>query len=265
MSSGTPTATAEATPPATAADVTPPAPGKTARRRLFDVGVVTGVIALRFTATTYWVDRQGQDRADDRQARAELTDMVGRMAALPREYGLLNGASSDVDVNAVSSNFNSELLVLVSQAERLVDQHPSIASPTDWLSIGFAHYTLSNFDQAIDAFREAREHVVSKSDARVATAAKMDEAAALFGLGRFAAGRAMFERAIDDMRRGPGIQADYDVDFIRRRWAQNEIGVGRCDNAARQIQQMALPGNRDDAFAEYSQFCTTSGGVAAGS
>jgi len=249
------------------ASVGAPTPGKTARRRLFDVGVVTAVIALAFSAMTYWIDRQGQDRADDRQARAELTDMVGKMAALPREYRLFDGSNAAADPNAVSSNFNSELLVLVAQAERLVDEHPSIASPADWLSIGFAHFTLSNYEQAVDAFQAARTKVVSRSDERVAMASMMNEAAALFGLDRTDDGRTMFERAIARARTDgrSQLQIDYDVDFIRRRWAQIEMSTGNCLNALRQIDRMALQGDHDLAFAEYQRICMAAGPLPASS
>jgi len=232
------------------------------RRRLFDIGVVTAVAALLFSATTYWIDRSGQDRADDRQARSELTDVVGKMAALPREYAALPVPEGGADPGIVSSNFTSELIVLVAQAERLVDGYPGIVGPADYLSIGFAHLNLGNYVQAIDAFDAAKASAAAVSDERLAMAALTDSAVARFGLGRPSAGRSLFRRAIARAgENGPSAaQIRTDVDFILRRWAQTELVVGGCDRASALVAEISIPANRAAATQELTKACGPAAG-----
>lgn len=240
--------------------VRPPTRSET-RRRLMDFGVVTAVAALLFSASTYWIDRRGQDRADDRQARSELTEVVGKMAALPRDYAVLTLPGSGADAGAVSSNFTSELIILVAQAERLVADYSSVAGPADYLSIGFAHLNLGNYEQAIDAFDAAKRRAAAESDERLVTAALTDSAVARFGLGRAGTGRALFRRAIaragENGRSAAQIRTD--VDFILRRWAQTELVVGNCATASELIGQIGVPGTRAAALGDYETTCGPTG------
>jgi len=54
------------------------------KRRAFDIGVVVAMLALLFTGVTYVIDLRGQDRADRRQARQDLSQTISDIEALPR-------------------------------------------------------------------------------------------------------------------------------------------------------------------------------------
>lgn len=263
---GGPAADGYASPPGVVgpdpADPEVPDPVRSAsRRRLIDIGVVTAVIALLFSASTYWIDRRGQDRADQRQARSELTEVVGKMAALPREYATLTVPSNGVDPATLGANFTSELIVLVAQAERLVDDNPSIVGPADRLSIGTAHLNLGNYEEAVAAFAAAKRQAAAESDERLVMASLTDAAVAEFGLGRAGRGRTGFRRAIrragTDARSGAQIRTD--VDFILRRWAQTELVIGNCQGAAELIAEITIPTNRSAAQADHDAACAPTG------
>jgi len=57
-------------------------------KRLIDLGTIVGIAALLFSGVTYFFSQRDQTRSDTRAARTELTDVIGRMNALPRQYGL---------------------------------------------------------------------------------------------------------------------------------------------------------------------------------
>jgi hypothetical protein len=228
------------TPPA-AEQASSGAAARSSARRVFDAGVIIAVAALLFSGMTYFFNRREDQRANERQARAQLTDMVQQIAGLQRNYPTLTDANASYEQNATTfGQFNSELTVLVAQAERIRSEHPSIAGPADYLSIGYA-YSLLNDPSAIPTLAQAEQLAVAAQDFNVASQARLDAALALFGLERFKAGRNMFKRAISM----PGF-SDFSASltrrqaqFVRWRWAKAEVAWGQCSQALALIAELA--------------------------
>lgn len=233
---GTPDAGPRTPGPAPAAEVEPPA--RRGARRFVDIGVVTAVVALLFTGVTYWVDRRSQDREDARSARSELTAVVGQIAAVPRLY------AAQADTGAVldsSSQANSELLVLATQAEQLMSDHSSIVGPADHLAVGFAHLRLLNFARALEQFQVAEALAAERDDRSVGNAARLQAAQARFGLGRIAEGRIAYEQAIDrlDTAGNSRLVEEAEIDYILYLWLNAEAVYGDCASALRLLPRFS--------------------------
>jgi hypothetical protein len=209
-------------------------------RRLIDVGVIIAVAGLLFSGVTYFFNRRDQHQADQRQARTELTEVVSRIAALPRQYAELKvtpptgGASDDL-----SGLFRHELAVLVSQAEQLVSEHPSIAGPADFFTIGSANANLSNYESAVANYAAAKHHAVAVGDPLLAASSRAAAGEALFALEKFDKGREMFRRAITQLVAAlPRVEAELHASSVRTTWASAELRAGNCAAAEELVEEL---------------------------
>jgi tetratricopeptide (TPR) repeat protein len=189
------------------------------------MGVIIAVAGLLFSAATYFFNRQDQNEADERQARNELTEIVGQMAALPRQYDNLLVPTADPQaVQAEAAHFRAELVVLVSQAERLSSDYPSIVGAEDVYTIGDAHSQLGNHDLALASFARAEKLALEEGDSLIGEAARLGAGQALFKLERFDDGRKMYRRAIShpgfDL---PQYEAESQEADVLAGWATSEL------------------------------------------
>jgi tetratricopeptide (TPR) repeat protein len=219
------------------------APGNSATRNLVNMGVIIAVAGLLFSAATYFFNRQDQDEADERQARTELTEIVGQMAALPRQYdNLLVPGADPQAVQAEAGHFRAELVVLVSQADRLSSDYPSIVGAEDVYTIGEAHSQLGNHDIALAKFARAEKLALEDGDSLIGGAARSGAGQSLFKLGRFDDGRKMYRRAIShtgfDVRQHEAESQEAD---IQAGWATSELearGAPHCPEARRLVAKL---------------------------
>jgi hypothetical protein len=240
--SGVPSTAQRATEPAEASAARGTGGGErsTTARRLINASVIIAVAGLLFSGLTYFFNRQDQQEADQRQARAELTEVVGRIAALPREYADLQDIAQTAGaVDDLSTLFRHELAVLVSQAEQLVSDHPSIAGPDDFFTIGFAHTNLSNFASALTNYTEAESRAVAEGDSLVALTSRTARGEALFFLEEFDKGRKMFRQAIKQLFVAlPRLAAVLQASSVRRSWAAAELRAGHCAAAEQLVAKL---------------------------
>ena len=165
-------------------------------RRAFDAGVIIAVAGLVFSGVTYFFNRRDQENADQRGARTELTQTVEQMAALPRQYPtLLDGPITAADSNTLS-HYRSELLVLATQAERIISEHPSIARQADFLEIGQAEDDIGDGYTALTNYLRSEKLALDANDSVVGQASRLSLGESLFNLRQFDAGRKWFRRAV---------------------------------------------------------------------
>lgn len=213
--------------------------GPSRARRLFDVGLLIATLGLGFSAITYMIDRQGQQREDERQARAELSQTVREMSGLERVYfDLVNDDDPLVAQSAYSVEI-SELQTLAAQAERITSAYPNIVESADLLAIGYAHFNLEDYDRAQVVLSEAEGRSVAEDDTLVATGARRALAYTYFGLGQLDEGRSTFERALsmdgfDDIPES--IRVGNEI-RTRQFWVNAEVAVGECVEAVNQFVQ----------------------------
>jgi hypothetical protein len=202
-------------------------------RSLVDAGVVVALFGLIFGVTTYWADQREQEREDERQARAALTDITGQLTALPRVYAQQLASSSGSAQSDLSANLNTETVVLVAQAERLATDNPSIVRATDFYTIGEAYSRLLDFDRAYERFAAAAELASTEGDFTIASASQRGMAGSLFGLGRADEGRELF----GSITSAEGFDALSDSEqlnnawFTLMIWIRTEASYGYCDYA----------------------------------
>jgi hypothetical protein len=209
-------------------------------RRLIDVGVIIAVAGLLFSGVTYFFNRRDQQNADQRRARSELTEVVSRIAALPRQYAELKdpvqppGAS-----DSFSGLFRHELTVLVSQAEQLVSGYPSIGGPADFFTIGSAQANLSNYEAAVTNYAEAGHRAAANGETLLAASSRGAEGEALFSLEKFDKGRKMFRQAIKLLFDAlPRLEAELHASSVRSAWASAELHAGHCAAAEELVGEL---------------------------
>jgi tetratricopeptide (TPR) repeat protein len=211
-------------------------------RHLVNMGVIIAVAGLLFSAATYFFNRQDQNEADERQARNELTEIVGQMAALPRQYDNLLVPSDPQAAQAEAGHFRAELVVLVSQAERLSSDYPSIVGAEDVYTIGDAHRQLGNNDLALASFTQAAKLALEEGDALIGGAARSGAGQSLFKLDRFDDGRKMFRRAIAHTGFDvPQYEEESQEADILAGWAASELearGGPHCPEARQLVAEL---------------------------
>ena len=215
--------------------------GPSRRRRLFDTGVLVATLALLFSAVTYLVERRGQERADERQARAELTETIRRMSELPRVYLDLLKGEDDPNVTETAYSIQiSELQTLAAQAERIRSAYPDIVEPADLYAIGSAHFNLEDLGRARAMLESTEELALAEDDALVTTAARRSLAWTHFGLGQLDEGRSAFSRALsmEGLSSVPDSVAIGNEIRTRQFWVAAEVQVGACLEAIDQFGEL---------------------------
>jgi hypothetical protein len=218
--------------------------GNPRRHRLIDLGAAVGVAALLFSGSTYFFNRHDQHRADLREARSELTDIIGRMDALSREYGALDPATDGQNASsqfAAGSLANSERLSLVVQAEHLMDDNPSIAAAADYLSLGFAHLNLGSLDNLYRArtlFARAEKLAEERGDRYLVTAALVNKGRAEYQLGNAVAGTRLFQRLINGAQSRAPLASD-GLAPLEYQWLGAAMESNDCDLVAQVFRQVA--------------------------
>jgi len=204
-------------------------------RHAINIGVIIAVAGLIFSGVTYVFNRRDQQKADERRARTELTEVIGDIVALPRLY-----PNNQVDAFA-NSQFRSEMVVLVGAAERLTSEFPQIAGPADYLALGYANNNLLNLTSAIDEFARAEDLALVAGDAGLTAAARFNAGISYFLLGQLPRGRRMFTRALSlsGLDGVPDSVVVAQQPSIRTSWALAEATVGQCIEARRQLAVVA--------------------------
>ena len=205
-----------------------------------DVVAIIATLLLVIGVLAWTVIVRGQERADRRAARAELTQVMGSISGLPRLYGTFT-TGDDASKEAASAAYNTELSALVAQAERIVADHEQIAAAADYLSIGVAHVRLASYDRAIPALGRAEHMAVREKDSQVGIASQRALAVAFFAAGDPAQGRAAFDRAL------AGAEFDLPDQVLRdqsvvtlSQWIHAEVSMSSCD-AARSLLEYLKP------------------------
>jgi hypothetical protein len=204
-------------------------------RRAINVGVIIAVAGLIFSGVTYVFNRRDQQKADERRARTELTEVISQIVGLPRQYPT---GQTDALVN---SQFRSELAVLVGAAERLSSEHSSIVGPSDYLALGYANNILLNLEHAIDELAKAEELAIAADDPGILTGARTNAANSYFLLGDLSNGRRMFKRAlrVGGLTDVPRTITEAQEPSIRLSWALAEATVGQCLQAHLHLARLA--------------------------
>jgi tetratricopeptide (TPR) repeat protein len=205
-----------------------------------DIVAVIVALALVIGVASWRIVVHGQDRADQRAARSELTQIVESMSGLPRLYGAIT-SGDDAAKQANWSAYNSELNALVAQAERIVAEHGAIAAGADYLSIGVAHVRLAAYDRAIPALEQAEQLAVQQKDSLVGIASQRALAVAHFAAGDPAEGRDAFDRALaaEDFDLPEQVLRDHSVVTLSQ-WIQAEVSMSSCE-AARSLLEYLRP------------------------
>jgi len=216
------------------------------------------MLALLFTGVTYVIDLRGQDRADRRQARQDLSQTISDIEALPRAYmEQINDEDPNISETAYSL-FIGELVAAIAHAEDIRDAHPGIFETVDVYVIGNAQLILSNFDLAVEQLADAEDLAVRGGDTVVATAARRGLGTAYFGLERPEEARAAFQRAssMEGFHNIPETVVNGNRFTTLKYWVGAELTYGDCLAAAERFgelettgRQVYLPGDSVDANA----------------
>jgi tetratricopeptide (TPR) repeat protein len=203
-----------------------------------NVSTLLSVIALTFSFGTTFVSYHRTKMQDIQSARAELRNLLQRMAALPKENveAAVKYAADPSSRNMVSGFINQENTLLANNAAELAKKLPAKSvSATEYYGIAVALQAAYNLAMA-DEFLGYAVNAEPEFNTEISCLRMM--ANLKFIQGRPDAGRVDFQRALDIFSKypqyDPYTRASTNV-LTELSWAFSEAGSNRFDLAEQHV------------------------------
>lgn len=193
--------------------------------------VLIALMALVFSATTtFYAEQRSSDR-DEAAARVELSQLIQRISALPRETAEIQVkyAQSPGVLALLGGTLETEKMVMVQQAVTVIQRIPDDVSATEYFAVAEAMLgsgLLSGAEALIDA------GLAREPDAPTRAALLRIRGGLHFATGEVSEGRRAFAEALDvyggervELAAGPMVFTEY-------LWAFQEKWAGECELAA---------------------------------
>ena len=199
-----------------------------------DAPTIISLLAVVFSLSTalasYW-QVENQNRLS---ARSELRGLIQRLTSMPKEQAELYKAYSTdaATLGNLTSNWNTEYVLLASQAKELADRIPNDISAPEYYAIVQA--LINNQQGGSDAIPILVDAGLKVSrDINTELALTRSKANYKFMVGDIEAGRETYQRAIDlvDKYDTSSDLARSHHAHTRMVWANSEYMSGNCDRA----------------------------------
>lgn len=232
-------------------NLVPPPPNAGAVLKFLKSGAILTVVALSFTVITYFADARSQDRADERAARVQLSQLMQSLADLQRTFG------DEVEDPVMQSSYTEQVLFLTTQAERIADEWPSLVTTSDAYMLGSAYFNvLQDPKRAVDLLVPAESQAVAEDHPLVATAIRRVLGAGHLLHGHAAEGREWFTRAFAMENFTVSELVHYaNALSTASMWITSEAAAGHCDEATavyNKIRSLSVPPGVDASLAQAS-------------
>jgi tetratricopeptide (TPR) repeat protein len=198
--------------------------------------------ALLFSGVTTWYSEKRIHEQDIHSARQELSQLIQRLGALPKENLELRETYSKDPVAraALSGLLSQENDLLAKRAAEIIDTlPPRRVSAIEYHAVASALTQSGVYDRSLQMIQRG---LGVADDANDRTALLRNYAQLLYETGDLAGGQAKFQEALDIFKRYP-VSVTWYVDsthaITELLWAQNEIGQRRCAEAQAHVQRAA--------------------------
>jgi tetratricopeptide (TPR) repeat protein len=191
------------------------------------IAIMAFLFSLLTTGFSFYI--AGQQRVHER--KAELRILLQRINELNGEVTTL---TRDFGTEASRNRFGivaSELHLLASQANEILDEIPGELSSVEYNTVAYAYKNLNHLDQAEELFREA----IDVSNTLVsATVSYRNLAGFLMENGKWDEGRAVYEATLTVFDRYPSkfpAFTEREKAYHQFYWATTELGQNQCEQA----------------------------------
>lgn len=210
--------------------------GRPSRPWYREASVVVSVVALVFSVAATVYAGQESARQSERAARAQLGQLIQRLAALPKENADLQAryARDRAALVSLSGSMNTENLALAQQAADVIRQVPGEVSATEYLAVASA-LELSNSYRSSEELIDRGLRV--PSDLTTREGLLRLKAKLLFATGRPDPGRAQLQQALDLWRDEPVQDRARAHAYTEMLWAGLERQAGHCPEAASHLSR----------------------------
>lgn len=194
------------------------------------------IISLGALSFSVWTDQKSEnrlERRDEHDARVELTGLIQRLQALPKENFELQQNYGDQP--ALNTQINTENLVLSRQAADLINELEGDVSAMEYYSVGYA---LSYSGLHVEASNLLTQGLAVARDSTGALSLLRQDALEHFALGDLEGGRTRWREAMDISDKYPGRNATTvaaETMYTEMRWAAAELAQHECPAALRHI------------------------------
>jgi tetratricopeptide (TPR) repeat protein len=200
--------------------------------RQASVLIAVAALALSFTTTFYSEQRTREQ--DVRTARVELSQLIQRLTALPKENFELRQkySTNPFAVTTLSGSLNSENIVLAKRAAEIIETLPSEkVSAVECYAVAQALNLAGLYDRTI---RLLERGLRVADDATDLSTLLRTYGQLLFATNDLAGARAKYEEALHVFERFPTrvshfVESSYA--FTELTWAGSELGARQCPEA----------------------------------
>jgi hypothetical protein len=198
--------------------------------------------ALLFSAVTTWYSEKRIHEQDVHSARQELSQLIQRLGALPKENLELREmyAKDPVARATLSGLLSQENDLLAKRAAEIIDiLPPRRVSAIEYHAVASALTQSGVYDRSLQMIQRG---LPVADDANDLTALLRSYAQLLYETGDLPGGQAKFQEALDVFKRYP-VNVSWYVDsthaITELLWARNELGQRRCAEANAHVRRAA--------------------------
>lgn len=212
---------------------------------------VVALAALFVSVATTAIDLR-HSRSQERHAAAlELTDLVQRIVALPRQHAADPATRAGNGDAALEDGFTKEKTALAARAAEILRQYPGVGSPAEYQVI--AEAVVTNIEGVVVHVEAVPSAIALLEQGVARTESALDKAGLLVRGGSIlfrhkkpTEARKMFRRAVDGVDDSGSLA--FAASYYEAYWGQWEADNGECDEAERHLgearRHLELTGNR---------------------
>lgn len=196
--------------------------------------VLIAALALAFSVTATWLGEVRAAERDEAAARVELSQLIQRLVALPRENIELQAAYADdaAVLNSLGGMIATEHTVLARQAHDVIDRVDEHATGAEYFAVAQALYQTGNYGAA-DALLD--EGIAIETDPFSLAALWRVKGQVAFTTGEPERARDAMAHALGVFAaQPPNIAAAADA-YTELLWAESEQVAGDCAAAAEHL------------------------------
>ena len=204
------------------------------------LSTLIAMAALFLSVSTAVIDLRHSRSQARHAAGLELTDLVQRLVALPRQYAEAARVPG-VDIELLEAGFGQEKTALAARAVGIIQDTPSIASSSEYEVVAEARVT--NIHNAV-VHREAVNLAVRLLETGVRETTDVQQKASLlaraggilFRIDDYSRARELYRRSVNTVSQDNALR--YVASYYEALWGRWEASRNQCD-AARQHLELA--------------------------
>lgn len=219
------------------------------------LSIFIALAALFLSVATTALDFRRSANEDRHSAGLELTDLVQRLVALPRQYAEAARAP-DTDTALSYAGFSQEKAALATRAAGILEQYPAVASAVEYEVIAEALVTDIDNDvvnvqavsSSISLLEQANGHTDRSEEEKASLLARAG--GILFRVDDFERAREFYRRSVSSVATDRALR--HLASYYEALWGQWEASRNQCE-AARQHLEPARAFLKDSGTSESSE------------